>query len=278
MSIVTSMIKRHPLTVFFVLAYALSWWSVPLDGTQFAFGPLLAAIAVSALIGGKAELMAWLRRCTQWRAGLGWYALALMLPFGINASAAALAVLLGAPVPTAEQLARWPEMFVVFALYLVAFGPLGEEPGWRGFAMPRLEAGRTPLGASLLLGLFVAAWHLPLVLMGHQPAVILIATFAAQIMYTWLANHARGSVLIVMVAHAAQGACGDYFGPMFSGAGAMLQIWMLVAMQVAVALFLVRALPGRDSPASGSREPSWLRPKHRCSRWSAACNDKMVRT
>jgi membrane protease YdiL (CAAX protease family) len=182
MNAVILAIKRHPLAAFFILAYALSWWPVPLDGSQFAFGPLLAAIAVTTMIGGKADLMAWLRRCTQLRAGLGWYALALLLPFGINASAATLAVLLGAAVPTAAQLARWPEMFVVFTLYLVAFGPLGEEPGWRGFAMPRLELGRTALSASLLLGVFVALWHLPLVLMGHLPAVILIATFAAQIM------------------------------------------------------------------------------------------------
>jgi membrane protease YdiL (CAAX protease family) len=243
MNVVILWIKHHPLVTFFILAYALSWWSVPVDGTQFAFGPLLAAILLSVLIGGKAELMAWLRRCTHWRAGLGWYALALLLPFGIIASAAALAVLLGAPMPSAAQLARWPEMFLVFMLYLVAFGPLGEEPGWRGFAMPRLELGRTALGASLLLGLIVTLWHLPLVLMGHQPAVILIATFAAQIMYTWLANHARASVLIVMVAHAAQGACGDYFGPMFSSADATLETRLLVVVQVGVALILA-ALAG----------------------------------
>jgi membrane protease YdiL (CAAX protease family) len=243
MNVVILWIKGHSLASFFALAYALSWWSVPLDGTQFAFGPLLAAIAVSALIGGKAELIAWLRRCTQWRAGFCWYAIALLLPFGINATAAGITLLLGAPVPTAAQLARWPEMFLVFALYLIAFGPLGEEPGWRGFAMPRLEFGRAALSASLFLGLFVAAWHLPLVLMGHQPAVILIATFAAQIMYTWLAKHTNGSVLIVMVAHAAQGACGDYFGPMFSGAGATLETWLLVVVQVGVALILA-ALAG----------------------------------
>jgi uncharacterized protein len=251
MNLLISSIKRQPLMAFFVLAYALSWWPVPLDGTQFAFGPLLAAMVVSAVVGGAAGLMAWLRRCTQSRASLGWYMAALLLPFAINAVAAMLAVLLGAPVPNATQLARWPELFVVFALYLLAFGPLGEEPGWRGFAMPRLEDGRTALGATLVLGLFVALWHLPLVLIGHQPAVMLIAIVAAQIMYTWLANHARGSVLIVMVAHAAQGACGDYFGPMFAGAGATLQVWLLVGVQVTVALFLV-TLAG---PALARRQP-----------------------
>jgi membrane protease YdiL (CAAX protease family) len=80
---------------------------------------------------------------------------------------AALAVLLGTPLPSTEQFGRWPELFFVFALYLVAFGPLGEEPGWRGFAMPRLAAQRSTLGASLVLGLAVVIWHLPLVLAGR---------------------------------------------------------------------------------------------------------------
>jgi membrane protease YdiL (CAAX protease family) len=196
-----------------------------------------------------------------WRAGLGWYVVALLLPFGINATAAALAVLLGAPPPSTEQLGRWPELFVVFAVYLVAFGPLGEEPGWRGFAMPRLAARRTALGASLVLGLAVAFWHLPLVLAGHQPVIILMATFAAQLMYTWLANQANGSVLIVMIAHAVQGACGEYFGMMFSGMGATLQVWLLVALQVVVALILA-ALTGPELARQPSPrvEPAQVRP------------------
>ncbi|MCL4302271.1 MAG: CPBP family intramembrane metalloprotease [Anaerolineae bacterium] len=251
MNSISSIIKRHPLATFFILAYACSWWSVPFDGTQFAFGPLMAAIVVSGLIGGKVEFREWVRCCLRWRVGIGWYAVALLLPFGINATAAMLAVLLGAPFPSATQLSRWPELFIVFVLYLVAFGPLGEEPGWRGFAMPRLAARHSALVASLVLGLAVAIWHLPLVFVGKQPAVILGATFAAQIMYTWLTNHAHGSVLIVMVAHAVQGACGEYFGPMFSGAGATLQIWLLVAVQVAVALILA-ALTGPEL----AREPS----------------------
>jgi hypothetical protein len=92
-----------------------------------------------------------------------------------------------------------------------------------------------------------------------------MATFAAQIMYTWLANHANGSVLIVMVAHAMQGACGEYFGPMFSGAGAMLQVWLLVGLQVTVALILA-ALTGPElarqssMPVEPAQAPLPLRP------------------
>lgn len=234
---ITAAMRRHPLVAFFVLAYALSWWPALITEGLNPFGPLMAAVVVSAVVGGRPELRNWWRRVRGTGGGLGWYALAIVLPFGINAAAAALAVMLGAPFPAAEKLARWPELLVVFPLYLVAFGPLGEEPGWRGFAMPRLMEGRSPLAASLALGVLVAVWHLPLVAGGVQPAVILLAIAASQVMYTWLASLARGSVLIVMLAHAAQGGLGgEYFGPMFSGPGAVLETRLLVAVQCAVSL------------------------------------------
>jgi membrane protease YdiL (CAAX protease family) len=241
-----AIVRRRPLLAFFVLAYAASWWPSLAGGGLNPFGPLMAAAAVSALTGGKAELRSWWRRVTRTGGSIGWYALAVALPFGINAAAAALAVALGAPFPPADKLARWPELLVVFPLYLVAFGPLGEEPGWRGFAMPRLREGRSPLAASLVLGVLVAAWHLPLVATGAQPLLILPAIAAAQVMYTWLARPARESVLIVMVAHAAQGGLGgEYFGPMFAGAHATLETRLLVATQCAVAL-LIALLSARD--------------------------------
>jgi len=240
MTIGIALAKRHPLVVFFTLTYLISWLPLLFGGSNFPFGPVIATLIVVALIGGKAELKAWWGRVTHWRGGIGWYALAILLPVAINGGAAVLAVLLGAPFPTAAALARWPELLITFPLYLIVFGPLGEEPGWRGFAMPRLEAGRSALTASLVLGILVAAWHLPLVVTGQQPAVILLATFAAQIMYTWLANRTNGRVLIVMLAHAAQGGIGgEYFGAMFSGASARLETGLLVALQCLVALGIV---------------------------------------
>jgi membrane protease YdiL (CAAX protease family) len=241
-------IKRHPLVTFFALASGFSWaaWILVRLSPVFdailnpSLGPLLAALLASALIGGRAEVRAWWQRASRWRGGLGWYALALLLPLAINGAAAALAVLLGAPLPTAALIAGWPALFINLLIYLVLGGPLGEEPGWRGFAMSRLQMGRSALAASLILGILVVGWHLPLVLTGQQPAVVLLATFAAQFIYTWLANRTNGSVLIVMLAHAAQGASGSYFGPMFSGASATLQTGLLVALYVAVALVVVR--------------------------------------
>jgi len=240
MTIGIALAKRHPLVTFFTLTYLISWLPLLFGGGNFPFGPLIATLIVVALIGGKTELKAWWGRVSRWRGGVGWYTLAILLPFAINGVAAVLAVLLGAPFPSAAAIARWPELLITFPLYLIALGPLGEEPGWRGFAMPRLEPGRSALAASLVLGILVAAWHLPLVVMGKQSVVVLLAILAAQIMYTWLANRTNGSVLIVMLAHAAQGGIGgEYFGAMFSGAGAMLETELLVAIQCLVALGIV---------------------------------------
>lgn len=241
MSLLISFAKRHSLMTFFGLAYALSWWpGLFTTGGLNPFGPLLATLIVVVLVGGKAGLKEWWGRVTRWRGSLGWYATALLLPITINFLAAALSVLFGASFPTEDKIARWPELFIIFPLYFAALGPLGEEPGWRGFAMPRLQENRTALGASLILGIFVAVWHLPLVVSGQQPAAILLAIIASQIMYTWLANHVEGSVLCVMIAHAAQGGLGgEYFGAMFSGADAELETGLLVVTQCLVAIGIV---------------------------------------
>jgi hypothetical protein len=90
-------------------------------------------------------------------------------------------------------------------------GPLAEEPGWRGFAQPRLQANRSPLSATLILGLLVAAWHLPLWVLpqfGLSSIDILsdfLGTVAVTLWYAWLFNHTGGSVLMTLLAHATEG-------------------------------------------------------------------------
>ena len=92
-------------------------------------------------------------------------------------------------------------------LVVPVFAPIGEEPGWRGFALPRLQAEHSPLVSTLILGIVVAVWHVPLIFLTeeHFSPIFLVATVAVTFFYTWIFNHTRGSVFMTIVAHAAEG-------------------------------------------------------------------------
>jgi membrane protease YdiL (CAAX protease family) len=199
---------RHPLVAFFALAFAFSWWAVP-AGEFLPFGPLFAALTVLAVVQGRPGLADLGRRMLRWRVGVRWYVLAIALPLGATLAAIGLNLALGAPVSALDDLDPWYLLIGLFFLRLInpLDGPMGEEPGWRGFALPRLQANRSPLMASLILGLIVAAWHLPLVFLPAEDLapIFLLATVAITFMYTWIYNHTGGSVLMTIIAHSAQG-------------------------------------------------------------------------
>jgi uncharacterized protein len=259
MSGISALVRRHPLSAFFILAYALSWWAWILyalglfGGPIASFGPFLAAIVVLALTEGKAGLSGLFRRMVRWRVPLGWYAVALLLPVVLTSIAAALNVLLGAPAPSAAQLSAWPGILSTFALVVLipGFGGAWEEPGWRGYAVPRLQYGRSALVASLILGVLIAGWHLPLMVAGQIHYSDFVLMFAVVVVVNWVFNNTRGSVLIIMLLHAANNAVsGSFFSPMFSGADSIRQSWLLVLVW-AVAAGLVIAITG---PAHFSRK------------------------
>jgi hypothetical protein len=108
MSYFMSLIRRHPLITFFVLAFALSWWPWILYSFDLVpnpivgFGPFLAAMVVLALTEGKTDVVGLLRRMVRWRVGLQWYAAALLLPVVVTLSAAALNFLLLGAQPTSS--------------------------------------------------------------------------------------------------------------------------------------------------------------------------------
>jgi len=98
---------------------------------------------------------------------------------------------------------------VAFVATFILGGPLGEEPGWRGFALPRLQLLHGPLAGSLILGILWALWHLPLFWSGvwTPPTIPNIVMFilmipALTIIMTWVFNNAKGSLLITMLMHA----------------------------------------------------------------------------
>jgi membrane protease YdiL (CAAX protease family) len=228
MSYLGSLIRRYPLITFFVLAYALSWWPWVLYAldlspqTIVGFGPFLAAIVVLLITRGKTGIVGLLRRMVRWRVAPVWYAVALLLPVAIELSAMVINVQLGAQAPSAAELGGWTGLFSTFAIVLLVPGLGGawEEPGWRGYALPRLQTGRSALFASLILWVGVAVWHLPLMIIGeiHWSDIVFLLGFV--IVFNWVFNNSNGSVLLLMLMHAMNNTIsGSFIGPMFSVGG-----------------------------------------------------------
>jgi len=203
-------IRRHPLVAFFLLALAITWAPTPF-GVFMAAGPLLAAIVITAIVDGRVGLREFGRRIIRWRVGWRWYAAAILIPLAVVFGTGGLNVALGAPDSPVRDL-EFSALVLTFALRLVIpiFAPLGEEPGWRGFALPRLLTDRPPFGATLILGLIVAVWHVPLIFIASEDLapIFLLATVAVTFFYTWLFVHSGGSVFITIIAHATEGVIG----------------------------------------------------------------------
>jgi len=237
-----SLVRRYPLVAFFVLAFALSWWPWILYAFDLlpnpivGFGPFLAALVVLAVTEGKSGVTGLLRRMVRWRVGLQWYAAALLLPIVVTLAAAALNIyLLGAQrTSTAADLGGWSSLLQTFFLWLLIPGLAGtwEEPGFRGYALPRLQFRYTALVASLILGVLWAFWHLPFVVVGEDTWIdAILFTIEWSIVYTWLFNNAKGSVLIVMLFHNMNNTFSSGFvGQMFSGADSVNQAWLRLAI------------------------------------------------
>ena len=264
-------ISQHPLLAFFVLAYAISWlgaipyalaaWPVPF----FPFGPLVAALIVTAVTGGWASTRTLLLRMLQWRVGARWYAFALLLPVAVTLGAAYVNVLLGAADPTGAIVAALPSVVPLFALAMLfpLQGTMGEEPGWRGFAMPRLLSAHSPLATSLVLGVLWAGWHAPLFVTGvYGDAWLLhlLSIVTLTVLFTLLYLGTGGSVLLAMVFHTAWNLSAEILLSSFAGADVAraLTLYLVGGIAVAVVATIVAwprltrssTSPARPAPVS----------------------------
>lgn len=201
--------RDHPLTVFLLLAFPLSWypWILALlRGTTTGpnpLGPFVAALIVTAIASGRTGIRELLGKLLLWRVSPRYYLVVFGLPILICAVGAAFTVAAGhgtfKPAPIS-----WPDLLETFIFILLFIG-LGEEPGWRGFALPELQRRYSPAVATLLLAAVWAVWHLPLI--GNEfpmPAVppFLVSLLGGAFVQTWLFNRTRGSLLLQMVFHA----------------------------------------------------------------------------
>ena len=205
-------VRHHPLVTFFVLTYAIGWGCIPF-WTFMAGSPFIAALIVISPTQGWAGLRGLGSRMFRWRVRWYWYVVAIGLPLAVILLTAGLNVALGASAPSLA-FGSVSTILLVFAVRLVnpGDGALGEEPGWRGFALPGLQgSGLSPAVSTLILGVLATGWHVPLLFLeegGLQPSIIvgfLLGTLAVTFWYTWLFNRTGGSVLMTIVSHAAQG-------------------------------------------------------------------------
>jgi uncharacterized protein len=235
-----SAVRRHPIITFFVLTYALTWALLPF-GLFLATGPLIAALIVIPMTQGVAGLKELGFRMIRWRVRWYWYAVAVGLPLAVLLLTVVLNVALGAGAPSLAGVGPLSAILMVFAVRLInpLDGPMGEEPGFRGFALPGLQATRSPLVATLILALLVAVWHVPLVLQpqfGLQP-MDLLSTVAVTFWYSWLFNRTGGSVLLTIVAHSTQGSIQyEAFWSASADVARVSLLYAIVASAVAIGL------------------------------------------
>ena len=165
------------------------------------FGPLIAAVLAARIEAGGAGVRALLRRIRIWRMSPLWYLVALGLFAAIYVAGTAVYRLFGG-----HEAGRWlylPENAQHISAMIII--PFAEEPGWRGFALPRLQERYGPLRASLVLGLFWAAWHAVMfVLQGATPLVFAIAIaniMVGSVVFSWIFNHTRESLFVAILVH-----------------------------------------------------------------------------
>jgi hypothetical protein len=225
------------------------------------FGPAVAALLLLVRERGRAGLAKFVRDATARDFGARWWVATLALPPALLGAMYAGYRLLGGPhntTATVDMLAAagTEAFFIVpiMALVIVAFA-YGEEAGWRGYLLPRLEARWGALTASLLLGVVWFLWHVPLLFLpgdrnGAMP-LALMATFilASSVMYTWLFNSTGGSVLAVTLLHGGLNVWNRFIAVHPFNTGDPLSGAVMVGVVTIVAVVLVAHYGGRTLTA-----------------------------
>ena len=215
---------------YFVLAFVFTWalwWLAALEARGLisslpipaqglgVLGPLVAAVVLTAREGGGAGLRSLLGRVVRWRVAPVWYGVVLLGPVLLYLAALALEVVLGGQPPRLGALVGTLPTVLVYAALMVVLVAIGEEVGWRGYALPALQARHGALFSSVVLGTMWALWHLPLffnpdLFYSNLPFVVQLALqIPLAILFTWVFNSTGGSVLLAILLHAMVNASGQ---------------------------------------------------------------------
>ena len=224
----TTTARAFPLK-YFGIAFAFTWffWGLQLlavrgvipalPGLQVVgtFGPMVAAVILTAQEGGRAGLRSLLGRVVRWRIAPIWYGVALLGPLVLTLGAIALHVALGGQPPSLSALIGALPILLIYVIYMMIFVALGEEVGWRGYALPALQARYSALVSSVILGVMWALWHLPQffnpdTFYSNLPFVLWLAYIVPfAVLITWVFNSTGGSVLMAIIFHAVMNASSE---------------------------------------------------------------------
>lgn len=272
MNKINAFLKHHSLVIGILLMFVLTW---PIDLANSRILPFkvpfllylflgwgfgVASVIMTGLTLGKDSVISLLKRYLQWRVGWKWYLAPFLLApalivAGVYINAALTGVRPDFSTVMAYQIfgksAYLP--FFILPFFLIDLISNGEEIGWRGYVLPRLQAKYSALTSTLILGVIWGFWHLPKFL-SHWNVVsfawFMVHTMATAVLFSWLYNGTRGSLLLTALFHAASNTTG-LFMPMANtvssaGMGAYIAY---VLLEVAAAFIIVVA----NSPARLSR-------------------------
>jgi uncharacterized protein len=221
-----SRLDVRALVVFFALAYALSWsWAIPLAAAReivrrgvgwpthypLLLGPAIAAVVVTAWTMGRPGVRELLARIVRWRVPLRWW-LAAVSPSMFLGLALIVMVAAGKALPSVADFGQFsgtPSIGLVGVLLLIFLGAIGEETGWRGYALPQLQRRFSPLTSSLIIAALWFGWHLPQFFLiaayrdssPVQYVGMFLGLACGAVILTWLYNWSGGSILLVAVWH-----------------------------------------------------------------------------
>jgi membrane protease YdiL (CAAX protease family) len=278
--LVLAWIKANVLWVYFVLAYALTWGGSAVhlalsrggDAAGLAtpaqlpasllvlLGPALAALAAARLENGRRGPGRLLRPLLAWKIGWRWWAFILVYPILHRLAVAGIRWATGGPPPRFFENSALPQGSILLALAVAVAANLvrglGEEIGWRGYALPRLQRRWGPLVATLVLGVLWGLWHwhpANQALLGRSLVWHFLTVLPVTALYTWLYNRTGGSLLAAVILHMWQDVS-EYIVPTGVYEQGAEGLMISAAINWAVALLLLSQLGGKpDEPSDRYR-------------------------
>lgn len=268
---VRRILTRHSLSVGLILMFFVTW---TIELSNVGLLPFKVPFVVALTVGwafifisllmtwltlGKDEMARLFKRFFLWRVGWQWYLVAfLLLPALQSAAVLLTSWLTRTPTDYGHPMIRdvapidAPLLALVIPWLLFDMLTNDEEMGWRGYTLPRLQARHSALVASLLVGVIWGLWHLPKYLgsgMNSERSLVwfVVAHLALAILYTWLYNSTRGSLLLVTFFHASGNTAAMFLPVSFAVEGGAMQNLLILLIILAAVVVTAATGPARLS-------------------------------